>query len=527
MYPWMGDSNQGIAILRVSSHRQKDNISHDVQEREIRDYCERHGIVLVHVHKIVESAKDNENRKKYSAAIAQALTERYRHILFYMFDREARNQTDAEQNEKYVRADLIVLHYVQPKKVFWKETPGTDFFMREIETASNKHFIRNHTEKVVSAMKQKAEDGWFPSNNVPLGYMTQKRRDAEGNEMRRGTIIVPTDNEKELAWVRLEFALRAQGLSYPEVRRRVAASGLLTEKQVRSYHFSAIEYRIKNCFYGGDFIWQGMRYKGRHELIISPAILEAVKKVERGNRGLRLVSGHGIFGGGWMKCAECGCQITYDPKRKIYRNGKEQAFHYYRCSNGRGFHTEKRVYVREDAILEQFEALVERISMDGETARFVAAALNEAEKRATIESKRAIAKLQTDVDSIMAKEDRAYQDLTAGTIDAEMFKRLVNQYRAERTAIQARLDAAKVQASGKSRENVASVIELATNARSLFKTRNGLEKRDFLETLVSNPRLRGATVEYDIKKAWGVLICLRESFGVVAQAGRFPNRKTD
>jgi DNA invertase Pin-like site-specific DNA recombinase len=92
MNDWITDNKTAVAIVRKSSKEQS-SISHETQENEIRNYCERHGIQLKdeNIFRIVESAKNSDERKKYGAAINSALARDIRPILFYMYDRESRS----------------------------------------------------------------------------------------------------------------------------------------------------------------------------------------------------------------------------------------------------------------------------------------------------------------------------------------------------------------------------------------------------------------------------------------------------
>src|ERR1035437_2364494 len=110
MEAWMGSNHTGVAIIRVSTQRQKDN-SPEVQEQIIRTYANQHGIEIRRVERIIESAKDALERVKFRAAIDRAVLEKVRHIVFYMTDRECRNYTDLEINVRLIKQDSIVLHY--------------------------------------------------------------------------------------------------------------------------------------------------------------------------------------------------------------------------------------------------------------------------------------------------------------------------------------------------------------------------------------------------------------------------------
>lgn len=106
---WKSEPNKrALAILRVSSHRQTDNFSHELQETEIHEYCKKHQLTLVEVRKITESAKNSEKRHQYNAALDWALGNGCLHVLFFVADRESRNLQDVEQNEKqFVRVKSV------------------------------------------------------------------------------------------------------------------------------------------------------------------------------------------------------------------------------------------------------------------------------------------------------------------------------------------------------------------------------------------------------------------------------------
>lgn len=310
---WDRSNLKAIAILRVSSHRQKDNSSHEVQASDVKEYISEYSLKLVRTFKIVESAKDSGDRKLYREAIDYALKNKIKHILFYMTDREARNLTDSEQNEKLVRADKLNLHYVHDKKVLHRKSPESDFMMRDFQALQNKQLSRTISMKVMDAMTRKAEDGWFPNNHVPLGYMHARRRDEDGRELKRGTIIVPDINAKTIKQVRREFELRAHGFSFDSIRQQVTEEGLVDIRKVDQYRANTVEKRLKNPFYYGKFRWQECEYIGKHELIIAPELLSQVQLSFGKLYSRRKIGTHGIFSGGWLRCATCGCSIVYDP----------------------------------------------------------------------------------------------------------------------------------------------------------------------------------------------------------------------
>ncbi|MBK8201531.1 MAG: recombinase family protein [Bdellovibrionales bacterium] len=368
-FEWMGSNSKAIAILRVSTKRQEEGVSHLLQEEQIKKWVADYGLDLViEPFKIAESAKDSEHRKHYHRAIEYALKNKIRHILFYMGDREARNLTDNEQNEKLVRQDRVVLHYVRDNKILYKDSSESDFTARDYQAVGHKDFSRRLSVKMNDVMRRKAGKGWFPNNHAPLGYIHHFPLDENGRPRKRGSTIVRNPNERVVRQVVREFELCAQGYSVAVVRKQILEEGFIEPSRTHLYSKQGVEKRLKNKFYWGNFDWQGIEYKGNHEIIIPKAILDAVaarfghKKVRRKESEEK-----GIFSGGWLRCGhpECGLQITCEhTKKKIKASGEHKEFRYYRCSNSRGIHKSMRgTYIPEEELLTKFEPALDRIGI--------------------------------------------------------------------------------------------------------------------------------------------------------------------
>lgn len=503
MNGWLGKNSRAVAFLRVSSYRQQDNTSHEIQLKEIEEHCVFHGLTLVRIEKLVESAKDSDDRKKFSEAQSRALQEQIRHHLYYMFDRETRNLTDNEANEKLVREDKIVLHYVRDRKILHKYSPDSDFFLRDIQAVSNKQFIRNLSAKVGDAMLAKAEEGWYPGNWPPLGYVHQRRRDENGRELKRGTIIVPDPNLNRQRQVQREFELRAQRLSYGEIRKQIIGEGLLVQTKYGRYYEATIEQRLKSPFYRGRFRWQGKEYLGKHQLIIPQNILEAVDATFW-NRGLKRRD-DGIFAGGWLKCGhpDCGCNIVFDPKKKeIKGTGEIRHFRYYRCTNGKRVHKNlKGLSIVEDKIWEQFEeSAVGKISITEQFADSIANAMNELQRKVRFAMVRQADSYKDALRALEQREDRIYDDYTQSVLDEDGYRRQLRRIREERSHFTNLLTEADQTIADAGMETAKSILELATNAKLLWKRLQPIERRNLLERVLSNQVLDGLTVRFDLKK---------------------------
>jgi len=163
MNDWKDEKNKKtMIIIRRSGYGQKENTSGETQSREIRDYVLKHRLETVYEESIIETAFRKDKRKKFNELIHRALNENIRHVIFFWSSREARNLTDIEKNEEYIKAGKLIIHHVAEGKVYWKGTPDSDFTYREINAVMNKGESRGKCSMLKAALKTKALAGWFP-----------------------------------------------------------------------------------------------------------------------------------------------------------------------------------------------------------------------------------------------------------------------------------------------------------------------------------------------------------------------------
>jgi len=510
--------NDAIAILRVSSQKQSDNLSHATQLGEIERYCKETGLNLVRNVSIVESAKDSNNRKKYNHEIDYAVKNKIKHIVFSMFDRESRNLTDNERNEILVKSGTLSIHYAHERKVYNGETSDSDFFLRDITAATNKQFIRTITTKVLSGMKTKAEQGWFPGNKPPLGYIHCRATNAQGRENRKApTTIIPDPNEQKVKQVQREFELRAQGYTYEKIRSIIIKEGYVESDKINSYYRSPIEARLKNKFYRGFFDWQGIEYKGAHDLVISKEILDTVDATFQ-ERGLQAIVPDnktlGIFGGGYLKCKICGCNVVHERRIKNNKNGTTTEYNLYRCSNGKHEHKSlKGMYVSERDIWIYFERAVDEIAITKVLAEKINNTLNATHMKAKETRKREIDNYSQALEVIDAKRDKLFDMYTQGLVDEDDYRRQAERLKDDRRNYTQLLQDVSAEIDDQLLETIKTTIELGLNAKSLWNLGTHEQRKALLDELLLNSTLDGLTVEYDLKSPFKELAELRKNDG--------------
>jgi site-specific DNA recombinase len=516
---WWDDRNdRAMVICRISDRKQKDGVSLDAQERQQREYAKEAGLVLVKTKPFQESAKRSNMRAQFHAAIEEARREKILHLVFYVYDRVARNFTDAEMLEEMIRDGEIVLHIAGNRSVLHRDSPDSDFFMFDMNIAHAKQDNRNRRSKTIDGMVERCHQGWYPSR-PPSFYEQVPTLDEHGRPKRRGsTVGGPTEEGRRL--VRREMELHLSGFSLERIREACLAEQLVPAKLIATYHCSTVEKHLKQDFYAAipkphdgfksQFVWRGIAYEGKHEPIFTA---DEWRKLGEsfGKRSLyRKLKHDGVFAQGPLSltCEECGCKITYAPKTK----SSGLTYHYYRCADGRRVHRDKRepqVNVKEDEILAQLAMAVDAIEITSAFAKAIADALNATHRDAMATKARSADVYRAEIRAFEEKEDRLFDRFDSGEIDRETYDRQLLRVRDEKNDRLEKLAATNTESDAAYLETAQDVLELAKQAKSLLKTRSPEEQRDFLARLVCNPRLDGRTVCFDLRKPFAVLAKMR------------------
>ena len=495
---WLGKSDRAIGVVRVSSKKQGDNNSPGVQRDGITSHAKAHGLHLVDVIMLEESAKSSEARVMFHAALARAKKEKVRHLVFWVWDRTTRNFTDYELLEDLIRRDELVLHVAHERWQLHAGSDEGDWLKAEMNTLVAKTYSRQLSRRAKESQDAKAKDGWYPTR-PPIGYRNAKLVGANGVVRDRGGTIELLPAGRAL--IRRMYELRVSGASLESIGKTIVAEGLWSAlgRKNRRLVASDIEHIIKHEFYAGWFTWRDERYRGKHEAVFTAdewARLQAT--FTRGPYG----APHHVAGAfsGFLTCADCGCRVTYDPKVKA--DGRR--YEYYRCANGHRVHT-KRIHVTEAQLVAQFEVAIANIEMPHVLADEVSRVLRETHDVVRTERRREIAALKKAIDELQAREDKVVALYVDGKLDDVAYARQRDMLLTEKHAAIDRMNAANEDLDDKYLVTADRIFELAKQARSLWNQRTTSEKRLLLEMVLSNPQLEGATLRYEMKKPFAIL----------------------
>ena len=449
-----------VVYVRVSSKEQeREGFSIPAQRKLLSEYAAQNGLEIVREFEDIETAK-RAGRVAFSEMVEflQEPAESRPVLLVEKTDRLYRNIKDW-----VTIADLdLEVHLVKEGVILSENSRSSEKFMHGIRVLMAKNYIDNLSEEVRKGMREKAEQGHWPTV-AHVGYLNNSETHRIEVDPIRGPLVARV------------FEWYAKGdVSLKEVARLADENGLTHPRRHRRLAKSEIHRILRNPIYAGDFLWKGKRYPGNHQPLISKTLFETVQEVfVSGNRPKYTKRRHAFAG--LVNCGLCGCAMTAELKKGRYV--------YYHCTGGRG--RCGNTYVREEELSKLFAGAVKRVQVPPEVADWIAEALRDSKDDKERFHRTALMQLQQNYLAVQAKLDRSYEDRIAGRITDELWLRKSGEWESELAAVR-RETAKHEKASHDYGATGSKILELAKSAHNLFIRQDSHEQARLLKTLVSN-----------------------------------------
>lgn len=303
----------GAAYIRVSTDDQTE-LSPDAQLRVILERSKSDGVTIppefIFIEKKGISGRKADNRPEFQRMIAIAKSQApapFRRLYLWKFSRFARNQEESTFYKGILRKKCGV------EVISVSEPIMEGMFGRLIEMIIewfDEYYSVNLSGEVLRGMQEKALRQGYQLRPC-LGY------DAIGGG--KPYII----NESEYAVVERVFQEYHGGLDLTGVARKMNSLGFRT-KTGKRFDRRTVERILKNRFYLGEVVWNGITFAGSHETRSSiTSVFESVQnRLESEYRPLRRreVSANVHWLSGLLRCSVCGGNLGYNrsnnPKRR-------------------------------------------------------------------------------------------------------------------------------------------------------------------------------------------------------------------
>ena len=197
---------------------------------------------------------------------------------------------------------------------------------------------------------------------------------------------------------------------------------------------------------------------------------------------------------GLLTCDMTGRMISADTKKKTYKSGKTAEWTYLVTWNPKD--QKKKMWVREDKVIEQVEAALERISFHDDEAMMMAlTAIKQVNKAKQESHNRELGALKKEHSEIQAKLDKLVDLLAEGVLAPDDYRVTREQYKKRQYELTDLIHAYD-KADNSFGSTMEKLLKVAQGAYKAFKGSNNEQKRELLNFIFSNLTLKGTTLCY-------------------------------
>ncbi len=465
------ESHEAVIYARVSSKEQeREGFSIPAQLKFLRAYAASNGLAVLKEFTDVETAKAT-GRKEFGTMVNFIKRNPGCKIIVEKTDRLYRNFRD-----RITLEDLgVEIHFAKENEVLNKDSKSQTKFMQNIRLSVATQFIDNLREEVQKGMREKAEQGIFPSR-PPLGYR---------NDRLNRTIELDPD---AMPRAKRMFELYASGISLSAVRTQ-----MMTEFGVRMGK-SHIEKLLKNPFYVGTFIWQGVRYKGTHELFIDCALFDQAQAAFARHNKPKYRK-HDFAYAGLLTCGYDQCTVTAEIKKGKYI--------YYRCTGHRG--KCELPYFRQEEIGRRLAPILENIHIPDDVMPELLEYLRTRHSTAKQKIEEQRQRLDIRRKDLHKKLEQMYVDKLDGKIPEELWMRLQPKWQQELRDVDNAVEGLSANSNREFVPTASRILELANKACFLYLTQPDEERAKLLKMVVSNCSIDAVSVRPTYRKPFAMI----------------------
>ncbi len=461
-----------ILYCRKSSEAEDRQIlSLESQVSELKKLAEREGLKIVKIYEEAMSAKA-PNRPMFDEMILRIEKGEAQGILCWKLDRLARNPVDGGRISWHLQRGVI--QSIQTHDRIYR--PSDNVLMMAVEFGMANQYVLDLTVNVKRGNRAKLERGGWP-NQAPFGYRNDKSD--------KSVKIVP----ENAPVVRRVFELYATGnydlrsaanTLYKEGYR--ATSGLKIAK-------SMVHKILRNPFYSGIMLKDGVYYQGKHEPIVSKALFDQANDVLDGKNKPRKQK-HMFPLRGFMTCDVCGCMLTATLQKGRYV--------YYYCTNGKRICDQRKKHLTAKDAEILIADLFSTLQIDERILNIAFKASEEKyhNEEASLESRRQI--VQNSINLLDERQNRLVDSFVSGITPSDVYEQKMLVLKNERVALQAQLSQV-----GNGNERVEVTFE---QVKKVFLTANSIgysffdatdeQKREYAEILLSNATIKDQKIQH-------------------------------
>ena len=475
-----------VLYTRVSSDEQrKSGFSLDYQEKQGRQYASKLNLNIVKIFSESYTAK-KPGRPEFNKMLDFCKKFKIRHLIFLKSDRASRNGVDSATLVYMAEREEYNIHLIQDCLLLNKNSKPTDFLVFEINNCISNFYPRNLSIDVSTKMREKAEQGFYPSV-APIGYENKRVN-------RRSYLQI---DPQKAPFIKRMFELYSTGeYSYSSLAKKMREEGFMISNKVKCGKRN-IEIILNNPIYIGDFVWKGKRYfDAKHEPIISRELYSICQKVIRERQNTTCKKREFIYSN-MIHCSKCGCYLVGELKKQKYI--------YYHCTGNRGGSCKKNSYIREEKIEKSVVETLKSFELPTDLLNMAKRALKQELENQNYYNEERIKSLSIDIEKAKSRLDKLFDLYLDGEISDNIYQKKKKQLENDIEEM-SMLYSVYVKTGFELLKYSERMFELCKKASTLYLNGDVKEKREILKIVCSNLYYNGENVIISIKKAFQPLV---------------------
>ncbi|MDE3015739.1 MAG: recombinase family protein [Pseudomonadota bacterium] len=476
----------------MSTREQEEGYSIDAQLNRLQEYCRRKGLEVLKSFTIIESST-NGDRKHFMEMIAFAKQQRTRiAIVADKVDRIQRSFKETPLLDDLVNRGKIELHFHVENCIIHQNSTSMERLMWNMSVMMAQSYVDSLRDNVNRSKSQKLKKGEC-IGLAPIGYLNT--RDERG----RADVIV--DEARAALVTRIYETYSTGSHTLGEMMEFAQEWGLTNSKRLKKLVNKSQMYKIlTNPFYYGvmKIKKNGEEHPHRYPPLISKALFDRCQEVRLGweKKPFKYAGIDFVFRG-ILTCATTGKTISAERHSKTYQHGGRDEWIY--LSSWNPDDPKKKVWVREEQVLEQVEAALETLAIKNEkllqniTSHIFQT--NESKKAFHIKQTAVLKKEHTEIEEKLDKLLDLMMEKVISKEEFEAKKRRLKDRQYEIDDLIRSYD----EADDAFTNRLIDLLNLSAGALDRFRGSNFAEKRDLLNFVFLNLKLKGKKLEYSMR----------------------------
>ena len=455
-----------IGYIRVSTTKQGEGVSLEVQKDAIARYAVRNGFVIGQWFEEKETAA-KRGRPIFTQAMKLLRQGKNKGIILHKLDRGARNLKDwAEIGE--LSDQGVEVHFVNESLDLHSRGGRLSADIQAVVAAD---YIRNLKEETRKGFYGRLKQGLYPLQ-APTGYLDQGKGKAKIIDPVKGPLV------------RKAFELYSTGrFSLETLGEELFRLGLRNHNGSK-VGITGLSTILNNPFYMGliHIRKTNENFAGIHEPIIGKALFDRVHNVLTGKVCVR-TQRHAFSFRRMLICATCSYSLI----------GELQKGHvYYRCHSKQCHQTS----LREEAVEPPIKELLQQLCFSEEEKEYFREKIGTMRENWTNQRDDEIRSVKLRLDAVKDRLNRLTDAYLDGALDRSMFEDRKQGLLGEQKMLEEQL-AHLNHENGKGVERLEKFLEQAGKALLSYELAFPEEKREMLQILTSNRRVAGKNVELE------------------------------